>query len=68
MVLWDDSLISYQLEPLTVYPTCGSFTCKEELWYQWDTAWVGVFDVKRLLSSGRDNDFRKDRLCAHRYK
>lgn len=41
MVFLDDSLISYQLAILTVCPTCGSLTCEDQLWCQWETPWVG---------------------------
>lgn len=41
MVFLDDSLISYQLDILTVCPTCGSLTCKDQLWYHWETPSVG---------------------------
>ena len=67
MVFLDGSLISYQLEILTVCPMCGSFTSKDQLWYHWETPGVGILDVQMLLSLA-DNDFRKDRLGTHRYR
>lgn len=52
MVFLDDSLISYQLDILAVGPACSALTCKDQLWYRWETPWVGTLDVQMLLSSG----------------
>lgn len=66
MAFLDDPLVSYQIGNINSESNCGSFTCKDQLWYLGKTPWE--LGKLRCCYHQADNDFRKNRFGAHRYR